>query len=156
MRAHILHASELRQAALSYVGKHCSDHSVANDVTPQQLMADKHLDEGFNDHGATLSMNLANYPHALLETEGNSRFKVYLDSLDMGEFDGIRRQNRFSPDTGVHRVANAGLNFMLINGYKHRCEAPATRAELWDELCAGLERVPENAGMSCTPWNKAP
>ena len=151
-REHILGDSELRQAALSYIGDHCSGYTVADGVTAQQLIDAGHLEGGFNDHGVALSMNLANYPHAILEADGNSRFKTYLDSLDMGKFEGVTRQNRFSPDTGMYRVTNAGLNFQMINGYNLRCEEPATRAELWNTLCAGLAFV--NDGMECNNWSE--
>ena len=160
-KEHILRASELRQAALSYVGEHCSDQSLATNVNPKKLITEGHLAPSFNDHGIWIRMRLADYPHSTLVTRDadNSPFRVFLNSLDMGQRGGPkRRKNRFSPDTGAHRVATGGLNLMLVDGYEPSCEAPAERAELWDNLCAGLKTengiAAENDGMTCNDWSE--
>lgn len=156
-KEHILQASELRLAALGYIGGHCSDHDARTNVNPQRLINEGHLDPSFNDHGAWIRMRLADYPQSMLVTRGtdNSRFRAYLDSLEMGQpRPASRRWNRFTPDPGVYRVANAGLNFLLINGYSLRCEPPADRVALWSELCAGLANRPENDGMTCNDWTE--
>ena len=154
-RDHILSASELRQAALSYVGSHCSGYSARENENPQRLISEGYLAPSFNDHGVWIRLRLADYPQSTLVTRNadNSPFRVYLDSFEMGEPSGPnRRKNRFTPDPGVHRVAHAGLNFLLIDGHTLRCEEPADRAALWDALCEGLRA--ENAGMECNDWSE--
>ena len=155
---HILQASELRRAALGYVGENCSGYSMPDRESPEALVNQGYLDSSFDDDGAWMRVRVADYPHLSLVTRNsdNSRFKTYLDSLDMGQAAGARRQNRFIADTGAYRTAGAGQNMMLINGYTQNCTASAGRAEVWEDLCNGLASLPGNAGMACNPWNETP
>ena len=148
-RSYLSSLDDLQLATLAQVADHCATHTLTNNITHDQLILDNKLPDSFNNHDTDLSLNLSDYPNAMLVTEGRTPFKAFIDNRHDGNTSGTFRENRFNPDDSMYRSANPFINLLIIEGRSQGCATAPTISQVWNTLCPGII----DPGLTCNPWN---